>query len=238
MDSTVPLDPDLMKLLKPDLDKTEAFLDTKLGAAAETLDSHGGPKHECPIFNLLCGSIAEAVRARGGVVDAVLHGLLDDKAGLKQGPITMRDVFQIVPYENTIGVAEFNRDELVEILEENAAFYSSGRFRGLWGLNLKLKISAPDGKRIVFLSGPGGAAARAQDRFHLACNSYDLASGGDKWKRLRQLADQPEHHLVEYDFQTRDAVVEFVRKNSPLKIEHHDWWSLDSKRSSKTPQDP
>lgn len=238
MDSSVPLDPELMNLLKPDLDKTEAFLDTKLGEAAEPFDSRGGPKRECGIFNLLCASIAEAVRTRGGIVDAVLHGLLDEKAGLKEGPVTMRDVFQIVPYENTIGVAEFSRDEMVEVLEENAAFYSSGRFRGLWGMNMKLKISAPDGKRIVFLGAPGGSAARAEDRFHLACNSYDLASGGDKWKRLRQLADRPESRLIEYDFQTRDAVVEFVRKHSPLKVQHHDWWSLDSKRSAKAPRDP
>jgi len=43
-------------------------------------------------------------------------------------------------------------------------------------------------------------------------NSYDLASGGLRWPRLREIADRPETKLVEYDFQTRQAVIDYIIK--------------------------
>ena len=63
----------------------------------------------------------------------------------------MSDIFEIVPYENTIGMAHLSRDQLMEILEENASSYSNDdRFRGLWGMKLKLKPSAPLDSQVVF----------------------------------------------------------------------------------------
>jgi 2',3'-cyclic-nucleotide 2'-phosphodiesterase (5'-nucleotidase family) len=139
----------------------------------------------------------------------------------------MADVWSIVPYENTVGVAEFTRDQLIEILEENAAAYDSPRFRGLWGLTMKIMRSAPPGKRIVFLGDREGRTLPPDARVRLAANSYDLASGGQRWPKLRELADSPEAKLVEYDFQTREALAEYLRKHSPLQPTQPTWWSIE-----------
>jgi len=238
MDATVPMDPKLLKMLKPDLDKAEKFLNGKVGETLVQLDSLTGPKKETPIFNLICAAIAEAVESRGGHVDAVVHGLLNERVALKPGPLTMRDVFEIVPYENTIGVATLTRTQLLEVLEENATAYYSGRFRGLWGLTMKLKPSAPDGKKVLFMGDRQGKSIASQARFRVAFNSFELASGGTRWARLRELADHPESELHEYDFQTRDAVAEYIRKHSPLKIENQGWWSVDRSRKSRDQSAP
>ena len=50
----------------------------------------------------------------------------------------------------------------------------------------------------------------------VAFNSYDLAGGGKRWKRLRELVDRPESKLVEYDFQTRQAVIDYIRKRGTI----------------------
>ena len=49
-------------------------------------------------------------------MDAVVHGILNERIALKPGPIVMRDIFEVVPYENTIGVANLTRDQLADIL--------------------------------------------------------------------------------------------------------------------------
>lgn len=232
MDASVPLDSEILSLFKPDLDRTERLLSTKIGETHELLESRTasrGPKRETPIFNLICASIAEEIESQGGKVDAVLHGILNEGAVLQPGPITMRDVFEIIPYENTIGVAQLKRHELLEVLEENATAYYTGRFRGLWGMTMKLKPSAPEGKRIVFLGDENGKSLESDQDLFVAFNSYDLASGGTRWKKLREIVDRPQSKLKEYDFQTRDALANYIRKHSPLKAEFHGWWALDRK---------
>ena len=64
----------------------------------------------------------------------------------------------------------------------------------------------------------------------VAFNSFDLASGGTRWKKLREMVDRPQSKLKEYDFQTRDALANYIRKHSPLKAEFHGWWALDRER--------
>lgn len=228
MNASVPMDAQVLDALRADLDRTRAVLDEKVGEAAAAIEATGGPKAPSPLHNLLCAAIAEAVEARGGKVDAVLHGLLaDNKTGLPVGTLHMADVWSVVPYENTVGVAEFTRDQLIEILEENAAAYDSPRFRGLWGLTMKIMRSAPPGKRVVFLGDREGRTLPPDARVRLAANSYDLASGGQRWPRLRALADSPGAKLIEYDFQTREALAEYLRKHSPLQPDRPTWWSIE-----------
>jgi 2',3'-cyclic-nucleotide 2'-phosphodiesterase/3'-nucleotidase len=228
MDASVPMDAEVLGALRGDLDRAGALLAGKVGEAAAPIDAAGGPKSPTPLHALLCAAIAEAVESRGGKVDAVLHGLLSDgKEGLPAGPVRMGDVWRIVPYENTVGVVELTRDQLLSVLEENASAYESPRFRGLWGLAMKVAPSRPRGERVVFLGDREGRTLPPDARVRLAANSYDLASGGQRWPRLRELADAPSSALVEYDFQTRDALVEYLRRHSPLEPPAPAGWSVE-----------
>ncbi|MCC7518913.1 MAG: bifunctional metallophosphatase/5'-nucleotidase [Verrucomicrobiae bacterium] len=228
MDASVPMDPEVLDALRADLDRTAEVLREKVGETAAPISASGGPKAATPLHDVLCAAIAEAVEARGGKADAVLHGLLaNSKTGLPAGTLRMAEVWSVVPYENTIGVAEFTRDQLLEILEENAAAYQSPRFRGLWGLTMKIRPSAPHGERVVFLGDRAGRALPPDARVRLAANSYDLASGGRRWIRFRELADAPDAKLVEYDFQTREALAEYLRKHAPLEPQKPTWWSIE-----------
>jgi hypothetical protein len=73
-------------------------------------------------------------------------------------------------------------------------------------------------------------------RLAVAFNSYDLAGGGQRWKRLRELVDRPEAKLLEYDFQTREAVINYIRKRGTITPTLRDWWM--AKRGSKSEHTP
>jgi 5'-nucleotidase / UDP-sugar diphosphatase len=224
MDGTVKEDAGLLKLCGPELAQSEKAMGEVLGEATAEFGVKGAPKKETPVRALICEAIAEELQQRGVKVDAVVHGLLDRHATLSKGPVTMGDVWRIVPYENTIGVAWLTPAELSEVLDEAAGTYEKSDFRGIWGLKWKFDPTAPAGKRVLELQRADGTGLPAGERVAVAFNSYELASGGLRWVKLREVAGRPGVKLVEFEFQTRDAVAGFVRRHKRICPSVTDWW--------------
>jgi 2',3'-cyclic-nucleotide 2'-phosphodiesterase (5'-nucleotidase family) len=138
--------------------------------------------------------------------------------------VTVRDIWRIVPYENTIGVAQLTPAELREVLDEDIDAYNNSSFRGIWGLKWTFDPDAKSGERTVALVRGDGAALASTQRLVVAFNSYDLASGGLRWKRLHEIVGRPEAKLVEYDLQVREAVIDYLRKSGTIRPTVDDWW--------------
>lgn len=227
MDQHVPLDKSVLELLGAEIDRAQKVLATIIGEATGEFALRGAPRRETPIHNLIFESIAAALRKRNVKVDAIVHGLLDRRAGIAAGAVTAGDVWKIVPYENTIGVAQLTPAELTEILEENAATYARQHgFRGIWGLRWTLNPVAEKGKRTVSLKRSDGSPLPSDERLAVAFNSYELASGGLRWEKLREIAEKPESRLVEYDFQTRQAVIDYIRERGRILPVTNGWWKI------------
>ncbi len=226
-DASVAADEAVVALAREDLDRAEKYLATPLGEAADAFPTRGGPKRETPVHDLLCGAIAGALERRGVKVDAVVHGLLNARETLAKGPVTVRDVWRIVPYENTVGVARLTLAQLREILDEDAGTYDKHEFRGVWGLRWRFDPRSAEGSRVLELRRGNGAAVEEGERLAVAFNSYELASGGLKWKKLRELADLPETKLVEYDVSTREALMEEIRQKRVVTPQIEGWWQAE-----------
>jgi len=230
MDDSVSADPSVMELAREDLEREKKHLATVLGEAAEDFSTRGAPRKETPIHNLICEAIAEALQQRGVKVDAVIHGLLNLRTGLSKGPITMRDIWHLIPYENTVGVVRLTAGELREILEENVGAYDKHEFRGMWGVFWRFDPRAPEGRRVLEIRWPNGAPVNETERLRVAFNSYELASGGLRWKKLREIADRPETSLQEFDLETREAVAEYVRRHGVIHPVVRRWWQTEIAR--------
>ncbi|MFH1476368.1 MAG: bifunctional UDP-sugar hydrolase/5'-nucleotidase [Verrucomicrobiota bacterium] len=272
VDSGVAPDKALEDQTARSLKETKTYLDQEVGVAAVELKPVSRGRGQSAIQTLIAAAIAERVQA-----DVVIHRALTE-ASLRAGPITMRDVWRIVPYENYIGVAHLTLDELRQILEENSGFFKSREFRGVYGLTYELQPKAAPGKRVsniqltskcrmknaeCRIDGDGkekqanpegglptdvsgdlsGVAlakpevlAKAGDRpahrsplgengmptparVRVAFNSYDMASAGGRFPRLRAILDQSTSCLEEYpDADTRDAVLAYIRRHQPLDV--------------------
>lgn len=224
MDKSIVPDAEVLEVAGGELDRAAKTLSNVIGEAAGDFGVRGGPKRETPIHGLIFDSIAAALRERGVAVEAVVHGLLEERAALKKGRITVEDVWKIVPYENTLGVVQLLPGQLREILEEDAGAFGRREFRGIWGLKWTFDPSAPVGKRVISIARSSGAALEPDVRLAVAFNSYELASGGLRWKKLREIADLPETQLVEYDIQTRQAVLDYIRTQGTITPAIHGWW--------------
>ena len=204
---------ELKSLLRTDLDKAESYLNEKLGVAETGLVASVKMPAQSPIQQLICKSIIQSAKA-----DIALHGILAE-GSIEPGEIRRSDIWRIIPYENRIGVAELTLQEIREILEENTELIGSTQFLGVYGLSYELHPNAPPGERVRNLCLADGSKPHARKRFRVAMNSYALAAGGGRFPVLREIAERPESRLEMTEVDTRTAVVEYVRKHSPLRIE-------------------
>jgi 2',3'-cyclic-nucleotide 2'-phosphodiesterase/3'-nucleotidase len=227
MDEKIPLDGALLKACGPEIDRADKTLATVIGEAKGDIDARGAPKHESPIHDLIFESIAESLHEQGQHVDAIVHGIFEKRGVLKSGAITIGDVWKVLPYENTIGVLHLTPRQLKEILEEDAAAYEKNEFRGIWGLRWTFDPSGSGTNRVLRLTRPDGKTLEDGERLAVAFNSYELASGGLRWRKLRELADLPETQLDEYDIQIRQAVIDYIRRHGVVTPGTGGWWKAE-----------
>ncbi len=205
-----PTDPGLQRRCADVLKKVEAGLAASVGRLAGPLDAEPGWEGNSGAERLLRAVIADASHA-----EVVVHGTLS-RAGLPEGPVTERDIWKIVPFENRIGVLSLTTAELRPILDEICGRGARGRGMGLWGLWVEADPEAPAGERIVRIALPDGRTPHPRRRFRVAFNSHALASGGTRFPALRAAWDNPEARAELLPVLTRDLVRAYLIKNNPF----------------------
>lgn len=207
----------LREALKADLDRARREAALERGHLTEALLASSRVPGQSGVQQLLARAIAEAAGA-----EVVLHGTLGRET-LSEGMVTERDIWRIVPYENTIGVLLLTASELRSILEENADLTGSSQFMGVYGLRYEMHAYAAPGERVQALRRADGSHIHPRTRLRVAMNSYVLASGGLRFPSARRLADDPVTRLDMTGIDTRAAVRNYVRRNSPVAIPDEEW---------------
>ena len=204
-------DPDQVVLsrAKSQLEQSEASLAQPIGELTETLHAHGRRGHPSEIEKLIGAAIRETLAERSVVVDAIMHGVFDEKAKLAAGPTTVNDVWNIIPYENLIVTATLSPDEIKSVMEE---VYASHEPRSLLGIAVNVEGRGP-ARRITSILFPDGRALERDKRYTIAFNSFDARSGGHHFMKLRALLERPEANCVLHPVQTRDAVIDYFRRH-------------------------
>lgn len=189
--------------LKPQLDRARAYLDEVVAFLPEPLSPEPDRNGCSPMQQLLGEAVAKAVGA-----EAALHGTFT-KETLPAGPVTRRDIWRMVPYENRIGVLHLTPRELAEVLDEDAA---GNRPRmGLWGLDADRRAAKDD----LRIREPSGDFVHPRKRVPVAFNSYVLASGGRRYPRLRALTEEPIARFELHALDTREAVTRLLKQRFP-----------------------
>jgi len=204
----------LAEYLGEDLTRAEAYLEETIGMASAPLRAEMGGSRGSAIQELIARAIVEKTGA-----ELVLHGVFNER-GLEDGEIRMADIWDIVPYENKIGLLSLTAAELREVLAENLGLADTTHFLGIYGMSYGVDPAKDGPESIQDLLLTDGTRPHGKRRFRVAANSYVLSSGGGRFKTLRRLAFLPETRLEMTDIDTRTAVIDYVRDHSPLAIRH------------------
>jgi 2',3'-cyclic-nucleotide 2'-phosphodiesterase/3'-nucleotidase len=209
------LDPVLVRHLQEVHDEVRNWASRPLAVAEGDWGSREARVRDTPVLDFI-----NAVQRRRTGADLSAAAAFTTTVGLGPGPVRLRDVAGVYPYENTLRAVRIDGGRLKAFLEHSARYfltYGPGRplindsipgynFDVVSGVTYGIDISQPIGSRIRALSYQGRAVTAA-DTFTLALNSYRQAGGGgyDMLRGLPVVYDRGEDVRTLLEDAIRDA---------------------------------
>ena len=133
-------------------------------------------------------------------------GRIPGDAAALSGDVTGRDLFDAVPYDDTVCVLELGRGEVMTVIQEQLDAAKDGKGALSWrGVTLK---RAADGSPRLFLANGKEWESGSDKRILVAFPSYDLGSAGGRYIKLAEIAGRPECRGRDTGTGVREAVGE------------------------------
>lgn len=191
-DGSVSVDPAIAAIAKPHDERARAYLEETIAVADDALPAARARLEDTALLDLVNQAQLDATGADLSMAALLPGGRFE---GLPKGPVTVRNVYALYPYENQLVAVEIDGAILRKILERAAEFYQSAtwedgklvltpkegmipyNFDVVQGASYRIDPTAPVGARIkdlMFRGRPVGPA----DRFTLAVNSYRAQGSG------------------------------------------------------------
>jgi len=207
VESSIIPDPEMTGIIQRELAPFKAELDTIVGETGTALNRY--TMLESTMDNFLLQSLLEVSGAELAFSNGWRYG-----APVIPGPVTLNDLYNIIPMNPPIGTVELTGDELLSMLEENlertfaADPYDQmgGYIKRSLGLTAYLKIENPVGQRIqqVFV---GNEPLERSRTYHAAF----VTEQGVPKKYGRQRS--------ELDLHAVEAMQAYLAKHKPLDAE-------------------
>ena len=226
-----PADPTVLALAEPYHRETQEWLARTIGTSARPLDAATGNLQDSALLDLVHRAQLEA-----GPADVSLAANFNPRARILAGPVTVRDIAGLYPYENTLYVIEVTGAKLKAALEHSARYflpYEPGKspadlidrsvpgynFDIAEGVSYEIDLRRPYGDRIQNLAFQG--VPLAPDRkLRLAINNYRYNGGGGytMFKDAKVLARS--------SAEIRDLIIDWVERHHAIPAEPIGNWRL------------
>ena len=213
MDERFAFDHAVISRAKSELAKSEHALSEPIGELAETLRNRSEPGRPSDLEKLIGAAIMETLSERNVPVDGVMHGTFGDKAELVAGPKSLRDVWNVIPFENYIVTAHLSAEEIKIAMDE---VFASHEKRNLLGFAVKAKGRGGDCK-IVSMTLANGEPLDRNKKYVIAFNSFDARSGGHHFMKLRAFLERAEASCILHPVQTRDALISYFQRHKVVR---------------------
>ncbi|RJE85946.1 bifunctional metallophosphatase/5'-nucleotidase [Paracoccus onubensis] len=153
---------------------------------AETARPIGGDREtcrarECEMGTLVADAMLDRVKDQGVSIAITNGGGL--RASIDQGPITMGEVYTVLPFQNTLATFLLDGADVVTALENGASQIEegAGRFAQVAGLKYTVDPAAEPGSRIsdvMVMQDDDWAPIDLQAEYGVVSNNY-MRTGGD-----------------------------------------------------------
>ncbi len=130
------------------------------------------------------------------------------RASIPVGDITIKDIYTVLPFDNTVVVVEATGKQIWDAIEHGISVYpgAAGQFLQVSGVSYTFDASKEPYQRLVSVEY-NGAPIEMDRKFRLVANDF-LTGGGDKYLMLKECKE-----LVRTKSYLRDAFLEYFQKN-------------------------
>jgi 2',3'-cyclic-nucleotide 2'-phosphodiesterase/3'-nucleotidase/5'-nucleotidase len=211
-------------------ERTLVYMRSVVGRSSARMDAREARVRDTPIMDF----INEFERRATGA-DLSSTAAFDLRAALPAGSVTVADLAELYPYDNTLKVVRINGAQLRAYLEKSAEYYrrwtGSGpvvgnvpgyNFDVVSGVDYTIDLRQPVGRRIATLTFRG-APVRPNQTLTLALNNYRQGGGGG----YAMFADAPV--VQDRQREIRQLVIDEVRAKGEIRPEdyfHQNWQLL------------
>ena len=194
-------DAEVSKVLDPFYELVKTKMSEVIGEA--TADFIKSEKTESPLADI----VADAFREKGKTQIAI-ENIGGIRAPISKGPVTWGNVFEVVPFQNTMITLKLTGAQLKKTLERGLV--PTIGMVSLSGLRVRFDLSKPVGERVVAVSLLDGAAIDDEKLYSVTTNDFVLA-GGDGFTEFANGTD-----IHDTGFFLRDALVDYVKANRTI----------------------
>lgn len=184
-----------------------------IGKTISTISPLAEKELNAPLNQLFCEAMAAKTKAEIAFHDS------NQKTFLR-GTLTENDIFRMLPYENTIGILELNKAEIKAIIEEQFRKRGKGHFQTPWGIYVTVDSK---GKVTDILFRDRTPWQDENKRIKTAFSSYILSGAGSRFPVLKEIAEKADVNPSDSGIFIRDALKDYIKKNSPLEIHTEKW---------------
>ncbi|HOW89781.1 MAG TPA: 5'-nucleotidase C-terminal domain-containing protein, partial [Elusimicrobiales bacterium] len=195
-------DPEVKQTIKNFSASVNKAMDVVIGESY--VDLGPGETPDTPIGNW----VADAIRRQAGT-DLAFQNTAGIRAFMKKGQIRMRDLYQIMPFENTLVKLQLTGAQVRKLIEDNLR--GRGSKMQISGLRVGYRLSANGAPTVVSLERNGKSVSPSAV-FTVATNNY-LAGGGSGGKVLKE-----GRAVTDTMLPLRDLLIKEVRASSPLTM--------------------
>jgi 2',3'-cyclic-nucleotide 2'-phosphodiesterase/3'-nucleotidase len=227
---SVAADTALVRALAPYAERTRTALDEPVATAGGELSAPGGRFADNALWQLVHRAQLDATGA-----DVSLAAMFDPAQVIAAGPVRLRDLARLYPYDNSLVVVKLSGADLRAALEQSARYlasytYEDGRplaepglpgfnFDMAMGVQYEMDLTRPVGERIASLMRNGRAVADT-DTLRVVVNGYRAAGGGD-FEMIRRAP-----RVSQATMSAPEAVVAYARKARQLPSVCEPSWSI------------
>jgi 5'-nucleotidase/UDP-sugar diphosphatase len=194
-------DPAVVKSVEGYHEEVDSILKQEIGEVAVDLDQD--PNHECRLGNLLMDVVRETYK-----VDVALQNALGVRAPIAAGKVTYGDVYNALPFDNTVVLLSMTGAQIERLLKESDV---ESRLLYVSGLRFTKDESRAPGERIT------GSDLDPTRTYRVAVNNY-MAQGGAGMASLLEIKGAEETGVL-----LRDVLADYIRRQSqagvPVKAE-------------------
>ena len=231
----LPVDAEMMAYLQPFEDTLDAYTSTEIGLTTAPIDALQAYTQETSGANVQADAAVFELTTNGIPVDFHLSGAMsnrkvaDDATPASPVPLTVNDMYTLMPYENSLLVMEMNGPQIKEVLERgyrNWWWYNQGPPWGGYShyttcmltTNAGTQITytgdlgtAPDGANVASLT-LGGTPVNFTDAstyYNVSTVNY-LAAGSCNFNNAGETIWPLDQIVADTQFYVRDSVIDYI----------------------------
>jgi 2',3'-cyclic-nucleotide 2'-phosphodiesterase (5'-nucleotidase family) len=137
------------------------------------------------------------------------------RKGFEKGPVTLGDLYNVIPYEGSIVTVKMTGEQIIGILESSCAFKMSKSFLQVSGINFTFDSSKKPLRRVDEKSiKVGGKSLDKNGVYSVSLTDY-IYQGGDSYSEFGDMGIKLE--LV-HDKQMREILKDFIMRSETLRM--------------------